>query len=113
MMSVPAFPRHRHYYGAKHPTYGLFLMRLGKIELCNLAFSDAFDHLREAEEILEAGLGSNHRLVYDDLTWLLIQASEEKKIQIQRSLIYGNRFTASSSQQHVGVNSHAQARGRS
>ncbi|XP_063889340.1 histone-lysine N-methyltransferase SMYD3-like [Scylla paramamosain] len=104
----------RHYYGAKHPTYGLFLMRLGKIELCNLAFSDAFEHLREAEEILEAGLGSNHRLVFDDLTWLLIQASEEKKIQIQRSLIYGNHLTAPSSrQQHAEAHSHAHTRGRS
>lgn len=106
--------RYRHYYGAKHPNYGLFLMKLSKIELCNMAFSDAYEHLRVAEEIMEAGLGSNHRLVFDDLTWLLIQASEEKKIEIQRSLIYGTDRLAPTPPQDQGEDhNHAQARRRS
>nr|XP_053640962.1 uncharacterized protein LOC128694727 [Cherax quadricarinatus] len=81
----------RHYYGASHPTYGLFLLKLAKIELCNMAFSSALQHLQEAEKILEAGLGSNHPLVYNDLMWLLVQASEETRVQIQRSLMFGER----------------------
>lgn len=106
--------RHRHYYGARHPNYGLFLMKLSKIELSNMAFSDAYEHLRVAEEIMEAGLGSNHPLVFDDLTWLLIQASEEKKIEIQRSLIYGTDRLAPPPPQDQGEeHNHAQARRRS
>lgn len=104
----------RHYYGAKHPTYGLFLMKLGRVELRNLAFSDAYEHLKEAEEIMEAGLGSNHRLVFDDLTWLLIQASEEKKVEIQRSLIYASHhLVLPGSQEQAKDSSHAHARSRS
>ncbi|XP_071526525.1 histone-lysine N-methyltransferase SMYD3-like [Panulirus ornatus] len=80
----------RHYYGTKHPTYGLFLMKLGKIELTNMESRLALEHLEEAEEILEAGLGSNHPLVFYDLTWLLVQASEETRVEIQRSLMYGD-----------------------
>nr|XP_045595611.1 histone-lysine N-methyltransferase SMYD3-like [Procambarus clarkii] len=80
----------RHYYGAKHPTYGLFLLKLAKIELYNMDSAAALEHLEEAEEILEAGLGSNHPLVYTDLMWLMVQASEETRVQIQRSLIYGD-----------------------
>lgn len=106
--------RHRHYYGAKHPTYGMFLMKLGKIELYNMVFSDAYEHLREAEEIMEAGLGSNHPLVFDDLTWLLIQASEEKKVEIQRSLIYGpRRLAPPPPQDQAEDRNHAKARSRS
>lgn len=89
-------------------------MKLGKIELCNLVFSDAYEHLKEAEEIMEAGLGSNHRLVFDDLTWLVIQASEEKKVEIQRSLIYGPRRLAPSPPKDQAVDhNHNQARSRS
>ena len=111
MVSAWVFHHSRHYYGKQHPAYGLFLMKLGKIELCNMAYSDALDHLREAEEILEAGLGSNHRLVFDDLTWLLVQASEEKKVEIQRSLIYGDhhhhRLAPSLGQDHTEAHTHA------
>ncbi|XP_042230247.1 N-lysine methyltransferase SMYD2-like [Homarus americanus] len=84
----------RHYYGAKHPTYGLFLLKLVKIELNNLAFRTALDHLKDAEEILEAGLGSNHPLVYHELNFLLVQASEETRVEIQRSLMYGSHSHA-------------------
>nr|XP_027207574.1 histone-lysine N-methyltransferase SMYD3-like [Penaeus vannamei] len=98
----------RHYYGAKHPYVGLYLMKLAKIELNNMEWHPALEHLQEAEEILEAGLGSNHPLVFVDLAWLLIQASEECRVDIQRSLMYGRAQRTSSGGRSLVAN-----RGRS
>ncbi|XP_064107516.1 histone-lysine N-methyltransferase SMYD3-like [Macrobrachium nipponense] len=85
----------RHYYGPKHPTYGLFLLKLAKIESNNMEWDSALRHLQEAEEILESGLGSNHPLFYSEFSWLIIQASEESKVKIQRSIMYGGTLKAS------------------
>ncbi|XP_037779907.1 N-lysine methyltransferase SMYD2-A-like isoform X7 [Penaeus monodon] len=98
----------RHYYGPKHPYVGLYLMKLAKIELNNMEWHPALEHLQEAEEILEAGLGSNHPLVFVDLTWLLIQASEECRVDIQRSLMYGRAQATSAAGRSLAAN-----RGRS
>ncbi|XP_063607562.1 histone-lysine N-methyltransferase SMYD3-like [Penaeus indicus] len=98
----------RHYYGPKHPYVGLYLLKLAKIELNNMEWHPALEHLQEAEEILEAGLGSNHPLVFVDLTWLLIQASEECRVDIQRSLMYGRAQATSAASRSLAAN-----RGRS
>lgn len=89
-LQIFLFPFSRFYYGEKHPTYGLFLLKLGKIELYNMECTLALQHLKEAEEILEAGLGSNHPLVFHELAWLTIQASEETSVRIQRTLMFGS-----------------------
>ncbi|RXG73465.1 Histone-lysine N-methyltransferase SMYD3 [Armadillidium vulgare] len=70
----------KYYYGSNHPMYGLYLLKLGKIELYLFKFREALEHLEEAEPILRVSHGLEHLLYADDLAPLVKQARQEIKM---------------------------------
>lgn len=68
-----------HYYGKKHPSLGMVLLKLGKILVYVGSFSKAVGYLARAESILKASHGTTHPLYTEQAAPLYMQAREEMR----------------------------------
>ncbi|XP_076035208.1 histone-lysine N-methyltransferase SMYD3-like isoform X2 [Oratosquilla oratoria] len=73
-------------YGKDHPSYGLFLLKLGKTNIFHCNYKPGLEHLEEAEPILTTAFGEKHPLVAGELQKISKMASYDLDIAIERRL---------------------------
>jgi len=78
------------YYGETNPTFGLFLLKLGKIKMFLKMIKAGLKLLQDAEQPLIDGFGENHPIIHDQLLDLYACASEDMDINLSRRVV-GNR----------------------
>ncbi|KAL7648857.1 UNVERIFIED_CONTAM: hypothetical protein RMT77_000777 [Armadillidium vulgare] len=74
------------YYGPSHPTFGLFLMKLGKCLLYLKQYKEGLTHVKESESILKIALGPKHQLIVDEIRNLKVMANEDLEIYLENRI---------------------------
>ncbi|CAL4095079.1 unnamed protein product, partial [Meganyctiphanes norvegica] len=72
------------FYGETNPTFGLFLLKLGKTKIFLKMHKAGLRLLEDAEKPLIAGFGELHPIIHDQLIDLYLSASEDVDINLAR-----------------------------
>ncbi|XP_066956830.1 LOW QUALITY PROTEIN: histone-lysine N-methyltransferase SMYD3-like [Macrobrachium rosenbergii] len=76
----------RYYYGDDHPTFALFLFKLGKAKIYLKEFREGVRMLDKAEAILKDAVGPTHPIIVDQLIPTNLLANEDIEICLERRM---------------------------